>query len=101
MGAKTELPIIPFETRDAWEAWLAERHDTSDGLWLKISKKGSGIDSVSYAEALEEAFCYGWIDGQKAAFDESYWLQRFTPRKPGSKWSKINRDKATQLIKTG
>jgi uncharacterized protein YdeI (YjbR/CyaY-like superfamily) len=98
---KPELPIIPFASPKAWETWLEEQHTTSDGLWLKIAKKGSGIETVSYAEALEAALCYGWIDGQKASFDDRYWLQRFTPRKPRSKWSKINRQKATELIERG
>src|SRR5918912_1450241 len=98
---KPELPTIPFASRDAWEAWLEEHHAASDGLWLKIAKKGSGVETVSYAEALEVALCYGWIDGQKDKFDGDYWLQRFTPRKPRSKWSKINRGKAEQLITQG
>ncbi len=96
-----DLPIVPFASRDAWEAWLEEHHAVSDGLWLKIAKKGSGIETVSYAEALEVALCYGWIDGQKASFDQDYWLQRFTPRRPRSKWSKVNRQKATELIQAG
>ena len=96
-----DLPIFPFASRDAWEAWLEEHHAASDGLWLKIAKKGSGIETVSYAEALEAALCYGWIDGQKASFDQDYWLQRFTPRRPRSKWSKVNRQKATELIEAG
>ena len=96
-----DLPIVPFASRDAWEAWLEEHHAASDGLWLKFAKKGSGIETVSYAEALEAALCYGWIDGQKASFDQDYWLQRFTPRKPRSKWSKVNRQKATELIEAG
>ena len=96
-----DLPIVPFASRDAWEAWLEEHHAASDGLWLKIAKKGSGIETVSYAEALEVALCYGWIDGQKASFDQDYWLQRFTPRRPRSKWSKVNRQKATELIEAG
>ena len=95
---KPELPIIPFTSREVWETWLEKHHMTSDGLWLKIAKKGSGIETISYAEALEVALCYGWIDGQKASFDEDYWLQKFTPRRPRSKWSKINRQKATELI---
>jgi uncharacterized protein YdeI (YjbR/CyaY-like superfamily) len=70
-------------------------------VWLKIAKKGAGIDSVSYAEALEVALCYGWIDGQKGRFDDEHWLQRFTARKAASRWSKINRDKATELIERG
>jgi uncharacterized protein YdeI (YjbR/CyaY-like superfamily) len=98
MSSDRELPTIAFASRDAWRAWLAEQHQASPGLWLKIAKKGSGIDSVSYADALDVALCHGWIDGQKAAFDDSYWLQRFTPRKPRSRWSKLNCDRALRLI---
>jgi uncharacterized protein YdeI (YjbR/CyaY-like superfamily) len=98
---KSDLPIIPFASREAWETWLEEHHTTSDGLWLKIARKGSSIDTVSYAEALEVALCYGWIDGQKASFDDHHWLQRFTPRRGRSKWSKLNRQKATELIRRG
>jgi uncharacterized protein YdeI (YjbR/CyaY-like superfamily) len=101
MNSKQDLPIIAFASPAVWEAWLAEQHATSSGLWLKIAKKDSGVDTVSYAEALEVALCYGWIDGQKDKFDGDYWLQRFTPRKPRSKWSKINREKAEQLITQG
>ena len=101
MTTKQGLPIIPFASSGDWEAWLAEHHATSDGLWLKISKKGSGIASVSYAEALDVALCYGWIDGQKGRFDEDYYLQRFTRRRPRSKWSKINREKVTKLVQEG
>ena len=101
MTTKPDLPIIPFASRDAWEAWLQEQHATSEGLWLKFAKKDSGIETVTYSEAVEAALCYGWIDGQKASFDDHYWLQRFTPRGPRSKWSKINRQKATELIERG
>jgi uncharacterized protein YdeI (YjbR/CyaY-like superfamily) len=101
MTARTDLPIHSFATRGAWEAWLDEHHAASEGLWLKIAKKGSGIETVSYPEALEVALCYGWIDGQKASFDDPYWLQRFTPRRSRSKWSKVNRQKATELIERG
>jgi uncharacterized protein YdeI (YjbR/CyaY-like superfamily) len=101
MSTKPDLPIIAFASRDAWEAWLASEHATSAGVWLKIAKKDTGLDTVSYAEALEGALCYGWIDGQKDKLDDAYWLQRFTPRKLGSKWSKINRDKAAELIEKG
>jgi uncharacterized protein YdeI (YjbR/CyaY-like superfamily) len=73
----------------------------SEGLWLKFAKKGSGIESVTYDQAVEVALCYGWIDGQVRKFDEDYWLQRFTPRRPRSKWSKVNRQKAMDLIKRG
>jgi uncharacterized protein YdeI (YjbR/CyaY-like superfamily) len=74
---------------------------TSEGLWLKIAKKGSGIESVNYDQAVEVALCYGWIDGQVRKFNEDHYLQRFTPRRPRSKWSKVNRKKAMELIERG
>ena len=92
---------MPFASREEWESFLEERHATSDGLWLKIAKKGSGIESVTYYEAVEVALCYGWIDGQARRFDEYHYLQRFTPRRPRSKWSKVNREKVTGLIERG
>ena len=95
------LPILPFASKAAWSAWLAANHDTSKGLWLKIAKAGSGIDSVTYAESLDVALCHGWIDGQKGAHEEAWWLQRFTPRGPRSTWSRINCAKAEALIATG
>jgi uncharacterized protein YdeI (YjbR/CyaY-like superfamily) len=98
MDCKGDLPIISFAFQEDWERWLQAQHTTAKGLWLKIAKKGSGIDSVTYEEALQSALCYGWIDGQKGAYDERFWLQRFTPRGPRSKWSRINRDKATELL---
>ena len=101
MDEKNGLPILPFASQRDWETWLAKHHPTSKGLWLKIAKKASGIDSVTYAEALDVALCYGWIDGQKGAFDDTFWLQRFTPRGSRSKWSKINVDKALALIEAG
>src|SRR5215469_11061595 len=94
------LPTIAFETRQDWERWLEEHH-TEEGIWLKIAKKETGIPSVSYAEALDSALCYGWIDGQKAAFDDKYWLQKFTPRTAKSIWSKVNCSKAEALIAEG
>ncbi|HEX2265389.1 MAG TPA: hypothetical protein VHH14_03815, partial [Solirubrobacterales bacterium] len=101
MTAGADLPVMPFASRDAWAAWLEEQHAASDGLWLKFAKKGSGLDTVTYAEAVEVALCYGWIDGQVRKFDEDYYLQRFTPRRARSRWSKINRQKATELIERG
>lgn len=101
MSKSQDLPVIAFASKDAWESWLEEQHTTSNGLWLKIAKKGKGIDTVSYADALDVALCYGWIDGQKDKLDDDYWLQRFTPRKPRSKWSKVNCGKATELIEKG
>ena len=99
--AQGDLPVLGFADAGAWESWLAQQHASSPGVWLKIAKKGSGATGVSYPEALEVALCYGWIDGQKGALDDEYWLQRFTPRKPGSRWSKINTEKAAELIETG
>ena len=95
------LPTIACATRADWAAWLADHHDKAEGVWLKYAKKGSGVQSVTYAEAVEVALCYGWIDGQSAPGDDAHWLQRFTPRRPRSKWSKINRDRAIALIERG
>jgi uncharacterized protein YdeI (YjbR/CyaY-like superfamily) len=93
-----DLPIELFDSREAWEAWLVEHGSSAPGVWLKLAKKGSGVGSVSYDEAVASALCHGWIDGQKRALDDAFWLQRFTPRGPRSRWSKINRDKAVELI---
>ncbi|HND48616.1 MAG TPA: YdeI/OmpD-associated family protein, partial [Anaerolineales bacterium] len=79
----------------------AKNHDKSAGLWLKIAKKATGISTVTYAEALDVALCYGWIDGQKGSFDEQYFLQKFTPRRAKSIWSKINVEKVAGLIASG
>ena len=91
---------ISFRSAADWEKWLEENH-TSDGLWVKIAKKGSGIESVRYPEVLDSALCFGWIDGRREALDERYFLQRFTPRRTRSKWSRINREKAERLIAEG
>jgi uncharacterized protein YdeI (YjbR/CyaY-like superfamily) len=96
-----ELPIVLFGDRGELEAWLEENGDSAEGVWLKIAKKGASEPSVTYAEALELALCFGWIDSQKRGFDDQYFLQRFTPRRPGGRWSKINREKATALIEAG
>jgi len=98
---KDNLSIQLFENQQSWEAWLKKHQAESKGIWLKIAKKGSAISSIDYAEALESALCYGWIDGQKAALDDQYWLQKFTPRRPKSKWSQQNCDKAEALIASG
>lgn len=95
------LPTLPFATPQDWEAWLAEHHTDTAGVWLKLAKANAGVPSITYAQALEVALCYGWIDGQKAAFDERYWLQKFTPRRPKSIWSQVNCAKATELIAAG
>lgn len=96
-----ELPVRLFKDAAAWEAWLAKHHAESAGLWLRIAKAASNVKSVSYAEALEVALCYGWIDGQKRACDDATWLQKFTPRGKRSIWSKINREKTQRLIVSG
>jgi uncharacterized protein YdeI (YjbR/CyaY-like superfamily) len=93
-----ELPVLLFATPPDFEAWLEQNHADSDGFWLKIAKKGSGEVSISYAEGLELALCFGWIDSQKRGHDEKFFLQRFTPRRPRGRWSRINRDKAEALI---
>ena len=98
---RDELPVLGFEDSAAWEAWLAGQYAASPGAWLKIPKKGAAGTGISYPDALAVALCYGWIDGQKAGLDDEYWLQRFTPRKPGSRWSKINTEKAAELIEAG
>jgi uncharacterized protein YdeI (YjbR/CyaY-like superfamily) len=96
-----ELPFLPFASQSKWADWLAKQHDKSAGVWLQLAKKDSGISSVTYAEALDIALCYGWIDGQKKSFDEKYFLQKFTPRRPKSIWSKINVEKVERLITSG
>ena len=94
-------PIVPFESQATWEAWLAEHGSTSTGVWIKVAKKASGIASVTHAEAVESALCHGWIDGRRNRFDDTWFLQRFTPRRPRSNWSKVNRAAAEQLIENG
>ena len=101
MMKSTELPVLPFESKKKWADWLARQHDKSPGVWLKLSKKDSGIPSVTRDEALDIALCYGWIDGQGKSFDDKYWLQKFTPRRPKSIWSKINTEKVERLITSG
>jgi uncharacterized protein YdeI (YjbR/CyaY-like superfamily) len=101
MGTERELPIVKAKDRRAWRRWLATNHARQDGAWLRFAKKSSPTPSVTYAEAVDEALCFGWIDGQARGFDEHFYLQRFTPRRKRSKWSQINREKATRLIAEG
>jgi uncharacterized protein YdeI (YjbR/CyaY-like superfamily) len=101
MHKPDQYPILSFNNQQSWEAWLGEHHAESKGVWLKLAKKDSAIASVSYAEALESALCYGWIDGQKSAYDDQSWLQKFTPRGPKSIWSQNNCDKAKALLASG
>lgn len=95
------LEVHSFIDGTAFEAWLEGVHGEAPGIWIAIAKKASGVKSVTYAEALDAALCFGWIDGQRRAHNETYFLQRFTPRRPRSPWSEINTEKAQVLIKAG
>ena len=99
--ATPELPTRPFKNQRAFARWLSASHTKSRGLWIKMAKSASGIPSIKYAEALEEALCFGWIDGQAQRIDENWYLQKFTPRGKRSLWSKINCARATALIEAG
>jgi uncharacterized protein YdeI (YjbR/CyaY-like superfamily) len=101
MSSKPDLPLIPFESQKKWRLWLAKNHAKSEGIWLRIFKKDSAVKTITYAEALDEALCYGWIDGQKRSHDEESWLQKFTPRRTRSIWSKVNIQHVERLIKAG
>ncbi|TCS38055.1 uncharacterized protein YdeI (YjbR/CyaY-like superfamily) [Paucimonas lemoignei] len=94
-------PILTFTSQAEWESWLEKNGSAITGVWLRLSKKSAEKQAVSYAEAVESALCHGWIDGQKQAESERYWLQRFTPRAAKSIWSKINKAKAEALIAAG
>jgi uncharacterized protein YdeI (YjbR/CyaY-like superfamily) len=96
-----EMQVISFASSKEWRKWLAANHATSNGVWLRIFKKDSGEKTVTYAEAVEEALCYGWIDGQKDKYDDTSYIQKFTPRRAKSIWSKINTEKAERLILEG
>lgn len=105
-GSKTagqDQNVVPrlFKNQSAWSAWLDKNHSRSSGIWLRLAKKNSGLQSVAYVEALETALCYGWIDGHKRPESEQAWLQKFCPRSAKSIWSKINREKALALIRAG
>lgn len=99
--AADDLPVLHFASRDELAAWLDEQGSTARGCWLKLARKGAAGTSVSYDDAVELGLCHGWIDGQKRALDDEFWLQRFTPRSARSRWSRINRDRATALIEAG
>jgi uncharacterized protein YdeI (YjbR/CyaY-like superfamily) len=96
-----ELPTLRFRSQKEWEAWLERNHEKVPGVWVKLAKKGSGLSSVTYAEAVDAALCYGWIDGQAKSVDASFYMQRFTPRTATSNWSKINCQKAEEFIAQG
>jgi uncharacterized protein YdeI (YjbR/CyaY-like superfamily) len=95
------LPIIAFADARAFEAWLAAQPAEAPGLWLKLAKQGNPESRLTKAEAVDAALCHGWIDGQLNPYDEAWWLTRFTPRKPRSKWSRNNRERAEELIAAG
>jgi uncharacterized protein YdeI (YjbR/CyaY-like superfamily) len=95
------LEIMEFGSAEEFLAWLGENHDGSAGVWVKLRKKVAGVVGFDYAQALDVALCYGWIDGQKGKFDDEFWVQRFTPRRAQSKWSKINRGKVEALVAEG
>ncbi len=99
MQDKKEETILTFATEKKWHAWLTKNHSVTNGIWLRIFKKDSGCTSITYNEALDEALCYGWIDSQKQRYDENSWIQKFTPRKKKSIWSKRNREHIARLIK--
>ena len=96
-----DLEVIAFDSAGEFERWLGEHCESSPGIWLKLRKKSPGVVALDYKQALDLALCHGWIDGQKAGLDDSWWLQRFTPRKARSRWSKINRERAAVLVDEG
>jgi uncharacterized protein YdeI (YjbR/CyaY-like superfamily) len=95
----TNTPIHSFKTPKAWRSWLAKHHARPEGVWLRFFKSASGVNSITYAEALDEALCFGWIDGQLKPYDAQSWLRKFTPRRSKSIWSKRNREHVARLIK--
>ena len=95
------LPTLHFATREDWEDWLETNHATSPGIWVKLAKKGSGVDSVTQPEALDAALCFGWIDGQANRCEDPFWLQKYTPRTARSRWTKKNCGKAETLLAEG
>jgi uncharacterized protein YdeI (YjbR/CyaY-like superfamily) len=101
MPAADDLPVLAFASQEEFETWLEDHHATAPGVWIRIAKKATGIPTITPAEAIESCLCFGWIDGQRRAGDEATFLQRYTPRRARSRWSKINRAKAEELIAAG
>ena len=101
MSNTPDLPVIPLQSQEEWEEWLAGNHTTANGVWLQFFKKASGKKTITHAEALDEALCYGWIDGQSKSYDDESWLQKFTPRRARSVWSKVNIQNVERLIQAG
>ena len=98
---RSGLPIIGFADQKELEDWLTGQPADAAGVWIKFAKKRGGKSSLSKVEAIDAALCHGWIDGQLDKYDDTHWLVRFTPRKPRSKWSEVNRTRALQLIEEG
>lgn len=101
MKVTTDLPVLPFSTAEMFENWLEKNHKTSSGIWLQLYKKNSGVQTITWAEAVIVSLCYGWIDSQAKKLDEKSYLQKFTPRGPKSMWSKINTEHVERLRKEG
>ncbi len=101
MEPKPDDPVLPFATATAFERWLAAHHATATVVWIKHAKKASGIPSITWTEAVDVVLCYGWIDGQARSIDETHYVQRYTPRRAKSLWSKLNRERVARLIETG
>lgn len=97
----TSQPILFFKTQKEWEEWLEKNHDKVDGIWIQLYKKASGVESLTYDQALDEALCYGWIDGMVKKYDEKSFIQRFTPRRARSIWSHRNTQNIERLTKLG
>ena len=98
---KNDLPIIPFQSLQDWEEWLDANHAASPGVWMKLAKKASGISTASFSDAIDVAICFGWIDGQRLGHDDTWYLQRFTPRRARSRWSEINVERVRRLTEEG
>lgn len=98
---KNGIPILSFKNQKEFSSWLEKNHDKSDGIWLQLFKKASGVESITYAEAVEESLCYGWIDSLVNKLDEQSYIQKFTPRRAKSLWSKINIGHIERLTKEG
>ncbi len=101
MPKELDLTVKEFKTQAAWEKWLEKNHAKSPGVWMRFYKKASGVKSMNYDQALDGALCYGWIDGQTNKYDDVSWVQRFTPRRPRSIWSKRNVGHVDRLTKAG
>jgi uncharacterized protein YdeI (YjbR/CyaY-like superfamily) len=101
MPAPTDLPVLAFATAEEFEQWLEREHGSAAGVWLRFPRKGTGVPSVTYEEAVLAALCFGWIDGQARSLDETAWLQRYTPRRSRSIWSQINRERVARLVAEG